>query len=172
VGNPIDEGGYEHEHEAPTREIQPVVDGQVSHYFEWTGAGVLRQPSGQGAMHRGTRVATVLLYGFHGRTLYLRADPQSEEAPFQRVTVELFRPGSDEVLRSISATTGLEHAPGGVLAVGRIMEARLDIDDFDGLDSVDVVVQVESARGDRERLPSLGRWTGSMGELAREWWLV
>jgi alpha-amylase/alpha-mannosidase (GH57 family) len=172
VGNPIDEGGYEHEHEAPTREIQPVVDGQVSHYFEWTGAGVLRQPSGQGAMHRGTRVATVLLYGFHGRTLYLRADPQSEEAPFQRVTVELFRPGSDEVLRSISATTGLEHAPGGVLAVGRIMEARLDLDDFDGLDSVDVVVQVESARGDRERLPSLGRWTVSMGELAREWWLV
>jgi hypothetical protein len=52
------------------------------------------------------------------------------------------------------------------------MEARLDLDDFDGLDSVDVVVQVESARGDRERLPSLGRWTVSMGELAREWWLV
>lgn len=61
-------------HEPPTGFILPVVDGEISSYFEWLGAGVYRPDQRQGAMHGKQFLVYELLYGSDGTQLYLRLD--------------------------------------------------------------------------------------------------
>ncbi len=55
--------------------ISPVIDGQVTNYFEWLSAGYYDVARGGGAMHRGASVVSHIYYGFDLRTLFLRLDP-------------------------------------------------------------------------------------------------
>jgi alpha-amylase/alpha-mannosidase (GH57 family) len=55
--------------------ISPVIDGQVTNYFEWLAAGFFDVARGGGAMHRGAGVISHIYYGFDLRNLFLRLDP-------------------------------------------------------------------------------------------------
>ena len=61
----------------PTGFVRPEIDGQVTSYFEWVGAGSIEGTSTAGAMHQ---VADrppgieVVEFGFDERNLYLRID--------------------------------------------------------------------------------------------------
>jgi alpha-amylase/alpha-mannosidase (GH57 family) len=61
-------------HEPPTGLIQPVIDGEVSSYFEWLGAGTYRPDERQGAMHGRQMLIRQLMYGSDGINLYIRLD--------------------------------------------------------------------------------------------------
>ena len=61
-------------HEAPTAPIHPVIDGEVTSYFEWMGAGRYRVDIRSGAMHGQGRLIHEMLYGSDGQNLYLRID--------------------------------------------------------------------------------------------------
>jgi len=50
------------------------VDGEVTSYFEWLGAGVYVPDYRSGSMHGGARCVEALYYGLNGRALYLRLD--------------------------------------------------------------------------------------------------
>ncbi len=64
--------------EEPVAFITPEIDGQISFYWEWAGAGRL-SPRGLGqAMFRGRRGISALYYGFDSQRLYLRLDPEAE----------------------------------------------------------------------------------------------
>jgi alpha-amylase/alpha-mannosidase (GH57 family) len=54
--------------------IEPVVDGEVSSYFEWLGAGVYRPDHRQGAMHGRPALLQELRFGSDGSRLFVRAD--------------------------------------------------------------------------------------------------
>ena len=58
----------------PLTEIEPRVDGEVTSYFEWLGAGVYVPDYRSGSMHGGARCVEALYYGLNGRALYLRLD--------------------------------------------------------------------------------------------------
>jgi hypothetical protein len=62
------------QHEKPAGAIQAVVDGAVSSYFEWMGAGLYRIDSRSGAMHSQRPLIQDLRYGTDGRHIYLRVD--------------------------------------------------------------------------------------------------
>lgn len=55
--------------------IAPVIDGQVTDYFEWLAAGYYDVSHGGGAMHRGASIITHIYYGFDLKNLFLRLDP-------------------------------------------------------------------------------------------------
>ena len=61
-------------HQAPTNAIHPVIDGQVTSYFEWMGAGRYRTDNRSGAMQAQRPPVTGLYYGAGGGNLYLRLD--------------------------------------------------------------------------------------------------
>jgi len=61
-------------HVAPSGPIQPAIDGEVTSFFEWLGAGVYRVDIRSGAMHGRAPLARELHYGHDASNLYLRLD--------------------------------------------------------------------------------------------------
>ncbi len=61
-------------HDPPASFIHPVIDGEVTSYFEWMGAGHFRVDTRSGAMHGERAVVRDLYYGVDKSNLYLRMD--------------------------------------------------------------------------------------------------
>ncbi len=55
--------------------ISPIIDGQVTNYFEWLPAGFYDVSQGGGAMHRGVSIITHIYYGFDLKNMFFRLDP-------------------------------------------------------------------------------------------------
>ncbi len=58
----------------PTGRIEPQVDGEVTNYFEWLGAGVYTPEYHAGSMHGAAEYFEALYYGYSHHALYLRLD--------------------------------------------------------------------------------------------------
>ncbi|MBI3209100.1 MAG: glycoside hydrolase [Candidatus Solibacter usitatus] len=58
----------------PSATIHPVIDGEVTSYFEWMGAGSCQASERSGAMHGAAFVLKEILYGSDGSGLFLRID--------------------------------------------------------------------------------------------------
>ncbi|MCX5643016.1 MAG: glycoside hydrolase family 57 protein [Candidatus Omnitrophica bacterium] len=59
----------------PKNPIQPEIDGRVTSYYEWLGAGHLTEGALSGAMHQQQRVVvTDFYFGWDRNNLYLRCD--------------------------------------------------------------------------------------------------
>jgi alpha-amylase/alpha-mannosidase (GH57 family) len=58
----------------PTALIQPSIDGVVTSYFEWLGAGLYLPDPRSGSMHGAGRVWEALYYGSSAEALFLRLD--------------------------------------------------------------------------------------------------
>ena len=61
-------------HEPPANLIHPVIDGEVTSYFEWMGAGHYSIDARSGAMHGPRSPLHDLYYGADEKNLYLRLD--------------------------------------------------------------------------------------------------
>ena len=61
-------------HDKPTGRIKPTIDGAVSSYFEWLGAGNYRLEDRSGAMHSQRGMIQSLSYGTDMQNLFLRID--------------------------------------------------------------------------------------------------
>jgi alpha-amylase/alpha-mannosidase (GH57 family) len=61
-------------HVHPSAVIRPVIDGEVTSYFEWLGAGMYRVDERSGSMHGKTFLVREIYYGSDGENLYLRVD--------------------------------------------------------------------------------------------------
>ncbi|MFN7924655.1 MAG: glycoside hydrolase family 57 protein [Bryobacteraceae bacterium] len=74
LGRPILKVTAAELHHVPTGTIRPVIDGEVSSYFEWMGAGSFHVDGRQGAMHGQRYLVRQLLYGADRKDLFLRLD--------------------------------------------------------------------------------------------------
>ena len=54
--------------------VHPAIDGEVTSYFEWTGAGRFQPDNRSGSMHSGEPRIRDVYYGSDSDTLYLRLD--------------------------------------------------------------------------------------------------
>ncbi len=68
----------------PTGFINPVIDGEISNYFEWLSAGRLERGGYGVAMHREAKGGIIegISYGFNMKSLFFRFDYLSEIAPY------------------------------------------------------------------------------------------
>ncbi|MEW6409532.1 MAG: hypothetical protein AB1488_05405, partial [Nitrospirota bacterium] len=55
--------------------ISPIIDGEVSNYFEWLGAGFIDVHRCGGVMHRSEGMLQHIYYGFNLDKMFLRFDP-------------------------------------------------------------------------------------------------
>jgi hypothetical protein len=59
---------------APSAYIEPTVDGRVTNYFEWLGAGLCELDYRSGSMHGVAQLVDALYYGYSDKAVYLRVD--------------------------------------------------------------------------------------------------
>lgn len=87
--------------EKPVNLFEPLIDGEVTNYFEWLSAGRIElAPTGavSGAMHTEGRCGVILddiLYGFDLKTLYMRFDYLKELSGYRdkwNLTVNFLKP--------------------------------------------------------------------------------
>ena len=114
-------------HEPPTGPVKAKVDGEVTSYFEWLGAGVYRVDQRSGAMHGQRFFVHELRYGSDGQSLYLRLD-FVENSNLQdtelRVNVQPAS-GSD---RTMSRSVPLTGAAEGIeTSYGKVCEVRVSL---------------------------------------------
>jgi alpha-amylase/alpha-mannosidase (GH57 family) len=130
----------------PTGFVHPVIDGAVTSYFEWIGAGCVEADSVGGAMHQATEQEsslTFIEFGFDLDSLYLRVDGQGPmEAlltPDLDLSINFLKPaglrvtirlaaGATEVrlaARDSSGGWAVRDAPGVHAAVGSVVEVVL-----------------------------------------------
>ena len=74
LSRPILRGALAEVHTQPTGPVRPKIDGVVTSYFEWLGAGVYRVDARSGAMHGKRFLIQELCYGSDGQNLYVRVD--------------------------------------------------------------------------------------------------
>ncbi|MCX7966264.1 MAG: glycoside hydrolase family 57 protein [Syntrophorhabdaceae bacterium] len=58
----------------PVNFIHPTIDGKMTNYFEWIGAGFIENKSHGVAIHESITLIKGLYFGFNERFFYLRAD--------------------------------------------------------------------------------------------------
>ena len=59
---------------APTARIEPRIDGLVTTYFEWLGAGLYMPDYRSGSMHGAAQLLEALYYGYSDKAVFLRLD--------------------------------------------------------------------------------------------------
>jgi Glycosyl hydrolase family 57 len=65
-------------HDPPSNPIHATIDGEVTSYFEWLGAGRYRPDPRSGAMHGGESPVREMFYGSDGPNLFVRLDTDVE----------------------------------------------------------------------------------------------
>ena len=128
---------------APSGPVTPVIDGQVTSYFEWIGAGIYRVDERTGSMHGKTFLVKEVHFGSDGANFYLRVDfhagCERELARMEaRVTVQTLD-GAHSSLVEIGFANGAARATGMKLAASvtdqpvecafaRVLEARISLE--------------------------------------------
>jgi alpha-amylase/alpha-mannosidase (GH57 family) len=107
-------------YEAPTNPIHATIDGRITSYFEWLGAGRYRPDRRSGSMHGGELEVGEILFGTDGKDLFVRMDHggdahfgiefESGSAPTTRVAnqiVEMSAPLAGDKFRLTITRDGL-----------------------------------------------------------------
>jgi alpha-amylase/alpha-mannosidase (GH57 family) len=156
--------------------ISPVIDGQVTNYFEWLPAGYYDVSQGGGAMHRGASIVTHIYYGFDLKNLFVRIDPsgslKDEKTKDLAFFVNFLNPKGVDIEikvapqeRRVAATlfrgengTRTQSAAINTVAANEIIELAVPFDLL-GLkpnDEVQIFVTVERSGSEIEKWPYRG----------------
>jgi alpha-amylase/alpha-mannosidase (GH57 family) len=74
LSRPILKSGVPNLNQSPSHPIHPVIDGEVTSYFEWAGAGRFQPDNRSGSMHSDEPRIRDIYYGADNDHLYLRLD--------------------------------------------------------------------------------------------------
>jgi alpha-amylase/alpha-mannosidase (GH57 family) len=107
LSRPILKTAAEEFRQDPLGYIHPIIDGTVTSYFEWMGAGIYRQDGRSGSMHGNKSPVREAHYGTDGTRLYLRID--FHDTPGQTL-------GGVELRLGVQTAEGVSSAPLGVFS--------------------------------------------------------
>ena len=114
-------------HEPPTGPVRAQLDGEVTSYFEWLGAGVYRVDNRSGAMHGQRFFVHEMRYGSDGQSLYLRFD-FVENSRLSDTEMRINVQSVANPQNSASAAVPLSGAADGVESVfGKVCEVRVPL---------------------------------------------
>jgi Glycosyl hydrolase family 57 len=114
-------------HQMPSGPILPSVDGEVTSYFEWLGAGLYRVNGRSGAMHGQRFFVSEMHYGSDGHNLFLRLDFVENSISTLEGTELRINVQTAETSHSFS-TALMQKQAGVESAFGTICELRLPLE--------------------------------------------
>jgi len=119
---------------APSGAITPVIDGEVTSYFEWMGAGIYRVDERSGSMHGKKFLVKEVQFGSDGASLFVRVDfHQGYEQELLAMEVRFTAIGIDSGRSSeltIAFSNGTARAEGieaVECALGRVLEMKIPL---------------------------------------------
>lgn len=133
----------------PVAFVQPTIDGAVSSFFEWRGAGMINPNPPLGAMWKSEGLFAAIFFGFDREHLYLRLDPDDRSQTRQeqcavdlsiscgvqqyRLSCSLAPTGVRSFVASRADDTGgfLELRRYDTIARGKILELAVPFKDLD-----------------------------------------
>jgi len=118
----------------PSGAITPTIDGEVTSYFEWMGAGVYSVDERSGSMHGKKFLVKEVQYGSDGASLFVRVDfhqGYEQELPGMevRLTVVAMDSGKSSQM-TIAFSQGGARAEGidsVECALGRVLEIAIPL---------------------------------------------
>lgn len=126
-------------HQRPLAPIHAKIDGEVTSYFEWLGAGIYRVDGRGGAMHGQRFIVKELQYGMGNGHLCLRVDfLESELASLPGMEVRITVNGVPIRIRLDDPVEVMEGAEAAKIAFRRILECSIPISDYRALVEVSV----------------------------------
>jgi hypothetical protein len=147
----------------PEGTVTPVMDGRLTHYYEWLGAGHFDCRKAGGAMHRTDRTISDIYYVSDAERVYLRVD--FEEKSYlvghtdHALAVDIQSPGKGTFLftpgKIISMPDWAERMDGVQFGIGEIAEIGMAKKMFfpDGVGEVLFKVGIVSGKKEIEMWP-------------------
>lgn len=116
-------------HQTPTGPVRATIDGEVTSYFEWLGAGVYRVDNRSGTMHGQRFFVQELRYGSDGQSMFLRLDfVENTLSTLQgtelRISIQPASPTAETIVRIVpltGSTDGIE------ASYGRVCEVKVSL---------------------------------------------
>lgn len=93
----------------PVRLISPNVDGMVTNFFEWRGAGLIDPSPPHGAMWKASDRFSHIAFGYNLDTLFLRLDSQPSSAQERTMAEWHVRTTHSHYKVTFPLSTGLDH---------------------------------------------------------------
>jgi hypothetical protein len=119
---------------APSGAISPIIDGEVTSYFEWMGAGIYRVDERSGSMHGKKFLVKEVQFGSDGAHLFVRVDfHQGYEQELLAMEVRFTAIGIDSgrsseltiaFPRGVAKAEGIESVE---CALGRVLEIKIPL---------------------------------------------
>jgi alpha-amylase/alpha-mannosidase (GH57 family) len=114
LSRPILKVAVQEFHLEPAALIHPLIDGEVTSYFEWLGAGVYRADPRSGAMHGRQFLVREIHYGTDGASVFLRLDfetrPEQLDGGLELRLRFLHQGSTDAVSASVHVNGGATYA--------------------------------------------------------------
>lgn len=179
----------------PTSFVTPKVDGEISSYFDWYGAGIYT-PGREGAMRfRGKAFFSRLLYGFDRENLYLCLEPEKGKdmeglkgheihvhilhKAEHKASITITSPTDPAPIRLYKAEDGVTFTHAGDLnsfAIKKVIEIAFPFGALDLHEGEKVYFVIEVKDGDRQvdRYPRQGyiSFTVPTEKFEQEMWSV
>jgi alpha-amylase/alpha-mannosidase (GH57 family) len=145
-------------HQTPRGPIQPLIDGDVSSYFEWMGAGTYSIDQRQGAMHGQKFLIQELHYGSDGAWLFVRIDfVKGCEETLRGAELRLQFHQSEVTVPLLARYESAPHEPEMIQAAwGKIFEMRIAQRAIGAVQPVKFQVSVWKAGLPLDALPQQG----------------
>jgi alpha-amylase/alpha-mannosidase (GH57 family) len=152
---------------SPTSLIKPAIDGRVTSYYEWMGAGKYEAERTASTMYRTERVVQAIWYGFDARHLYIRLDYCDQNTWPEGVALQFHLQAAKKLLVAVQrdssgrVTADLQ-TPGGNLpcevAYNEVLEFAVALDDAgcQAGQAIGLAVKVIRAGIELERHPTMG----------------
>jgi len=131
--------------------ISPVIDGKLTHYYEWLGAGEYDCLLAEGAIHPGQGVVKKIWFGFNLTHLYLRVDFQKEVKAQDSLSLSFcfFKPVPKEIILDLIPGKIISKS-GFVSRVGKIVEASFTFDSLQATSGNEIAFQASLKRKSHE----------------------
>ncbi len=114
LSRPILKVAAEEFRQTPSGLIHPVIDGEVTSYFEWMGAGLYRADPRSGSMHGRQLLVREIYYGTDGAAVFLRMDfesrPEEIAGGFELHLRFVLKPGANPVTVMVHLENGAVRA--------------------------------------------------------------
>lgn len=151
----------------PTQEpmafIYPIIDGEVTNYFEWLSAGLYDVNRARGAMHQSEGIIRAVYFGFNVKAMFLRLDllnkPWRREGGLE-FSLHFFSPKEQRIELSLSERLKTEDREGPPIEVAAkdIIELAIPFEHLEAIPGQEVqfVVLVRANGQELERCPPWG----------------
>ena len=123
---PILRGAVVEHHDPPTDWLTPTLDGEVTSYFEWMGAGRYRVDGRGGAMHSSQVRLKELFFGVNAEHLYIRLDLE-DGAEWSNIAMRVRTPAGEWPVEAVKR---------------RVLEASIALDELGVKSGEKIAIQV------------------------------